>query len=79
MLTVAGLRVSTGLSMALGMRVSPSAGDGDTDHAASFFRQFGALVRKNFLSKRRAKLQLVRQSFALSLSYVHVFGVPILA
>lgn len=64
--------------MTLGMRVSPSAGDGDTDHAAPFLRQFGALVRKNFLSKRRAKLQLVG-SVPLSVYFVHVFGVSIFA
>lgn len=60
----AGLYAGLGYNMA-SMRVSPmSAKDGEDEEPSlmtNFLRQFLALVRKNFLSKRRSKLQLVSE------------------
>lgn len=68
-------------------RVSPSTGGmnrgSDDDRGSSggccgygiFFRQFDALVRKNALSKRRTKLQLVRIACVLGRSVQLFFPV----
>lgn len=60
--TFAGL--GAGLSMASEARVSPESaikGGESPSSISQFFRQLGALTRKNFLSKRRSKLQLVSE------------------
>ena len=56
--------LGAGRSMASEARVSPESamkGGESPSSISQFFRQVGALIRKNFLSKRRSKLQLVSE------------------